>query len=95
MPFSTDVRLVIILLLLRLVDAQRFFAIDALLFGVAVFVVLRKAGIAQQCAGKADEEDVLQDLHGSCFLWFNVSLMQMRSIVQPGNQPQVWRWASR
>ena len=25
----------------------------------------------------------------SCFLWFNVSLMQMRSIVQPGNQPQV------
>ena len=86
-----DVGLVVVLLLLvRFVDAQRFFAVDALFFSGSVFVVLSKAGNACERGGKTEKEEVLQDLHGFLVFCGSMGLLWwLRSIVQPWNQPQV------
>ena len=63
-----DVGLVVVfLLLVGFVDAQRFFAVDALFFRGSVFVVLSIAGNACESGGKTEKEEVLQGLHGFLF----------------------------
>ena len=92
-----DVRFVVVLLLLvRFVDTQRFFAVEALFFSGSVFVILRKTGIAHQRSGKAEKEEVLQDLHGFLF-----SVVQWLLLVDAVNRTtsesttSSWRWVSR
>ena len=92
-----DVGLVVVLLLLvRLVDAQRFFAVDALIFGGSVFVFLCIAGNAHHHGSKAEEEEVLQDLHGFLFSevqWVLLAGVFNRTTLE--STTSSWRWESR
>ena len=85
-----DVGFVVVLLLfVRLVDAQSFFALQLLFRRVAVTFVLGQTDVGTKEHRKGGEKEGLEGLHGFRFLRFNGLSSVGSSIVQPGCQPKV------